>query len=231
MVILKQLKVKVYTRGEDVLELYSGDSIIGKDIRFSIAEIEEQRLGRNKETAINHTYINGGEYRRKFDEIADNGVELSRMLFQLSKEMLEHRSGTEYEDMYWVDLDTFKVIAKETECEIKNRINYSMSTERKIAEYDNILTIHSHPNSFPPSVNDLNSNYFWGYTIGIVVGHDGSVYMYSANEEINRDYYNLVVEEYLKEGYNENESQIMALYELRRKFDIEFKEVTGYVSI
>lgn len=28
-------------------------------------EIEEQRLGRNKDTVINHTYINGGEYRKK----------------------------------------------------------------------------------------------------------------------------------------------------------------------
>ena len=29
-----------------------------------VTELEEQRYGRNKKTAINHAYINGGEYRK-----------------------------------------------------------------------------------------------------------------------------------------------------------------------
>ena len=35
-------------------------------------EFEEQRPGRNKETTINHTYIDSGEYKRKFDLVSDN---------------------------------------------------------------------------------------------------------------------------------------------------------------
>lgn len=66
------------------------------------AEDERQRYGRNKDTAINHTYINSGSYRRKFDFISDSS-ELNRLIFQLSKKMLEHRSGTRFEDMYWID--------------------------------------------------------------------------------------------------------------------------------
>ena len=62
-------------------------------------EIEEQRLGRNKQTAINHTYICSGKYRKKFDAISDN-MELSRLLYNITKEMLMHRAGTEFEDMY-----------------------------------------------------------------------------------------------------------------------------------
>ena len=37
-----------------------------------IKENEEQRPGRNKKTTINHTYIESGSYRRKFDGISDN---------------------------------------------------------------------------------------------------------------------------------------------------------------
>lgn len=45
---------------------------------------EEQRYGRNKETLVNHSYIESGEYRRKFDNISDN-AELNKLLYQLAK--------------------------------------------------------------------------------------------------------------------------------------------------
>ena len=36
--------------------------------------------------------------------------------------MLLHRTGTKYEDMYWIDLDSLKVIAKETNTNIPKKI-------------------------------------------------------------------------------------------------------------
>lgn len=188
-------------------------------------ESEEQRVGRNKENIVNHAYINSGKYKRKFDCISDNR-ELSRILYKVAKKMLEHRSGTKYEDMYWVDLDTLNIIAKETNVTVEKKIVYSAATERAIKKYNNLLTIHTHPDSFPPSIDDFNANYEHEYVIGIVVCHDGRVYMYSANERVNENYYNLVVEGYLKNGYNEDEAQIMALSEIQKYFDINFKEVT-----
>lgn len=76
-------------------------------------ELEEQRIGRNKETIVNNAYINSGEYKRKYDFISNN-KELSRILYKLAKDMLEHRSGTEYEDMYWIDLNTLNIVAKKS---------------------------------------------------------------------------------------------------------------------
>ncbi len=130
--------------------------------KFSnMSELEEQRIGKNKNTAINHTYILGGEYRRKFDFISSE-PSLNKLLYQLAKKMLIHRSGTRHEDMYWID---------------------------------------------------------------------GKVYMYTANERINETYYNLVVVEYLKHGYNEDEAQKKALNEIQNNFDIKFREVTDNGSI
>jgi len=193
-------------------------------------KFEEQRPGRNKGTSINRTYINSGEYKRKFDYISNN-IELSRLLYKISKSMLEHRSGTTYEDMYWVDLDTLEIIAKEVNTVFEKRIEYSEATKKAIRKYEHILTIHTHPDSFPPSIDDFNSNFEHEYEIGIVICHDGKVYMYSANERINDNYYKLVVEGYLKKGYNEDEAQIAALSEIQRNFDINFKEVTDNGSI
>ena len=36
---------------------------------YYIREDEEQRYGRDKSTIVNQSYIEGGEYRRKFDEL------------------------------------------------------------------------------------------------------------------------------------------------------------------
>ena len=62
-----------------------------------------------------------------------------------------------------------------------------------IKKSENLLTIHTHPDSFPPSIDDINSNYDHNYEIGIVICHDGRVYMYSAEERINVNYYKLTV--------------------------------------
>lgn len=127
--------------------------------------------------------------------------------------------------MYWIDLDTLNVVAKETDSVLEKGIIYSSATDKKIKKYNNLLTIHTHPDSFPPSIDDFNSNFFNDYTAGIVLCHDGKVYLYSANEEINKNYYELVVEEFIKSGYNEDKAQILALLKLRKNFDINFKEV------
>ena len=121
-------------------------------------EIEEQRPGRNKGTLVDHTYINSGFYRRKFD----------------------------------------------------------------------LITIHSHPDSFPPSINDINANFDHNYMLGIVICHDGKVYLYSADENIDASYYNMVVERFLKQGYNKKEAQLATLQRLKENFAITFREVTDY---
>lgn len=98
------------------------------------SELQEvQRYGRNKNTTVNHSYINSGEYRNKFDRIS-NDKALNRKVYQLTKRMLEHRSGTLFEDMYWLDIDTLEVIASETEQKSESRIKYSRATKKAIAE-------------------------------------------------------------------------------------------------
>lgn len=190
-------------------------------------EDEKQRCGRNKNTVINHTYINSGEYRKKFDQISVSS-KLNRLLYQVSKKMLEHRSGTEFEDMYWIDPENVTIVAKETESSSEGKIRYTENLISKIRKYNNLITLHSHPNSFPPSINDLNSNYYNHYDIGIIVCHDGRIFVYTSDEEINEDYYKLKVEKYLKSGYNEDEAQMLALEELQLQFDIHVKEVVDY---
>ena len=185
---------------------------------------EEQRYGRNKETVIDHAYINSGEYRKKFDKISDN-KKLNKLLYQLAKTMLEHRAGTLYEDMYRIDAETAKVVAKEVDGRAKSKIVYSKATLEKVQNKRGLITIHTHPSSSPPSISDLRSNYIYEYSLGIVCGHNGNVYIYSANEEIPQERYESLGGKFLSIFKSREKAQVRMLDELQKEFDVIVKEV------
>ena len=189
------------------------------------SELQEvQRYGRNKNTIVNHSYINRGEYRKKFDSIS-NDKALNRKVYQIAKKMLEHRSGTLFEDMYWLDIDSLDIVAAETEQRTENRIKYSKATKKAIAQSDNLLVIHTHPNSMPPSINDFNSALKNKYRLCIVCCHDGKIFMYHSKKYVV-DFLNKgTIAKYRKMGYDDFNSQIFALKELQSHGDIFFKEV------
>lgn len=186
--------------------------------------LEFQRYGRNKSTTVDRNYILSGEFRKKFDKITDN-TDLSRLLYAKAKEMLLHRSGTLYEDMYWIDSDKIQVIAKETNSFEEEQILYSESINKAIEGKEHIIAMHTHPCSMPPSIADLNSVEEHGYSLGIVLCHDGKIFCYQSNENIRKLMYELYVADYYKQTNDEYEAQIMALKELTETYDIKFWEV------
>ncbi|MBR3535508.1 MAG: hypothetical protein IKN85_06745 [Oscillospiraceae bacterium] len=186
--------------------------------------LESQRYGRNKSTTINHTYINSGEYRKKFDKITDN-LHLNRLMYTKAKEMLEHRSGTRYEDMCWFDSEKTELIAQEFNSIEEEQILYSESINKAIISHRNIIAMHTHPCSMPPSIADFNSCNEHGYDLGIVLCHDGKIYCYKSSENISKTMYNLYVADYYNQLHDEHNAQLNALKELGTIYDIEFWEV------
>ncbi len=187
--------------------------------------LENQRYGRNKDTIVNKTYIESGEYRKKFDNATDN-ADVNKALYDSAKQALKHRSGTELEDMYWIDGETGKVILSVTDSTEKRQIVYTDKIKKTIKNNENIVTLHTHPSSMPPSVADFNSCYDNGYKMGIVACHNGKVFAYTSHQKISEELYNMYVGQFLTEGKSEFDSQLLALKELRRSYDINFKEVT-----
>ena len=51
--------------------------------------LENQRYGRNKVTLVNKTYIESGEYKRKFDNISENKA-VNKTLYDCAKAALKH---------------------------------------------------------------------------------------------------------------------------------------------
>ena len=194
-----------------------------KDDTINNMNSENQRYGRNKNTVINHKYIASAEYKRKFDKITDN-KELSRILYSTAKEMLNHRSGTLFEDMYWLDLDTNKIIASVTDATDEKKICYT-SAILKAIQGKRVLTMHTHPDSFPPSDADFRSAYVHKYYKNLVLCHDGTIFAYNAHSDVNAKLYIMYVAKFKKNGYNEHEAQIKALNMLKKMGGISFEEV------
>ena len=189
------------------------------------AELQEvQRYGRNKRTVINHSYIDSGQYRSKFDKISDD-KDLNRKVYQIAKTMLKHRTGTLLEDMYWIDIASLKIVASETDQKIASKIKYSKNTKKEIKKHSNLLTIHTHPNSMPPSINDFNSAFKNGYHLCMVCCHNGKIFLYHAKRHVNEFLYKGHITKYKRRGYNDYDAQMIVLEELQRNNDIFFKEV------
>ena len=187
--------------------------------------LEYQRYGRNKDTVINHSYIESGEYRKKFDKITLNS-EVNRILYLKAKEMLIHRSGTLFEDMYWIDADTGEIVAKALDEKLEKQVVYTKSLLSLIKTTDNLIAMHTHPNSMPPSIADFNSCFQHNYVGGLVICHDGTVYNYMSNQNIPIGLQDAYIKEFLKIAYNnEKIAQLMALEKIRENYDINFREV------
>ena len=196
---------------------------VGKD--FIMSEyLEFQRYGRNKSTLVNSKYISSGEYRKKFDKITNN-ADLSRLLYSKAKEMLIPRSGTLYEDMYWIDSEKVDIITREINSFEEEQILYSESINRAIVGNNNVIAMHTHPCSMPPSIADFNSVEEHNYQLSIVLGHDGKVFCYRSSEKITKLMYDLYFADSYKKLHDEYLAQYEALKKLSETYDIEFWEV------
>ncbi len=188
--------------------------------------LENQRYGRNKSTLVNKSYIESGEYRRKFDKLTEN-PKINKSLFNAAREALKHRSGTLYEDMYWIDGDTGDVVAKVVDQKggVTERVIYPYSVKKAIEGKRNLFTLHTHPQSMPPSPEDFNSAFYHGYKLSVIACHNGRVFAYAANEEININLFDLYTKAGIRKGLDEFNAQLYALNEIKRSYDIYFKEV------
>ena len=182
------------------------------------------RYGRDKSTLVNKTYIDSGEYKRKFDNATDN-PKVNKTLYDCAKKALKHRSGTELEDMYWIDESTGKIIAQEINAKEKRSILYSENTRKVVKNNSNLIAIHTHPSSMPPSAADFNSCYRNQYKLGIVACHNGKIFAYTSLEEISEQLYNMYISYAVSGGMSEYDAQIEALTKLKENLKIDFWEV------
>ena len=157
-----------------------------KDKYLKAAEETERQFGvmYGKDAVdVDFDFINSKEYKDKFSKLTDNQKANEKVL-DISKTMLKHCDGTEHEDMYLISMEG-EIISKVTDSVSKLGINYSDEFKEaleRIAENNTpVIALHNHPHGTPPSPDDFKKAFENKYNIGVAVGHNGQVYVYSNN--------------------------------------------------
>lgn len=131
--------------------------------------------------------------------------------------------------MYLLDFDTGKIVYKNNLSSDAQRITYTKKMQQLLSNNpDRFVAIHNHPQGMPPSASDINAAAKNKYERGVVVGHDGRVFVYEVHdgfEIIERNVYDLKIGKYKKLGYTEYEAQVKALESLSVSHHFSIKEV------
>ena len=171
----------------------------------AFAEKEEsKRKYKYKDTVINTAEISSAGYRRKFTNITGEN-KISRTLWENALDMLDHRSGTKYEDLAFVDSKTGDAkINKNYDKENTASPSKSMKKMLRDADANTIIAIHNHPGNSAPSYSDIMACKSRKYKYGLVVCHDGTIYKYSVDEKrLNIPMAVSALDRVLKKGYTE----------------------------
>lgn len=172
---------------EYVTELVKDDKSLDKSSEkwYNISEKEESNKGLDKDLRINKKHIMSSEYDKKFTKI-DNDIDMQRTLKKNAREILLHRDGTKFEDLVYIDSKTNKSLAsKDYNEEQRSKATKAMNKLLKNAEEHVIIAIHNHPESAPPSYNDIYGAFKRKYKYGLAVCHNGDIWFYSVNDDLN----------------------------------------------
>ena len=160
---------------------------------------------------------------------------LSESIARVSRQMLQHRNGTPFEDYYLLDAETGRIVALSNKARKTKGVVYNDQVRKAFKEKSeqSLVSIHNHPSGYPPSLSDFASlqqrskNNTVKY--GLTIGHDGSVYWYSKpnkriHKKANQEYENLI-EKMIKLGYTEVKAQEKTLTLFAEKYDFTFERI------
>lgn len=165
---------------------------------------EESHKGKIRTTEIARSRIESADYGRRMTSI-DNSRSITNIMTSEARKILNHRNGTLYEDLMFIDIRTGEYITR-TDYNHERRVMPSKRMRRminKAPEYT-IATLHNHPGSAAPSPDDIHALHVRKNAYGVVACHDGTLYKYSVDKNnFNEAGYAAAFAYLDKNGYNE----------------------------
>ena len=198
-----------------------------------VVEPRERELS-GRQFGANLDYVRSDEFVDKLKNHSKTS-HISEPIARVSRQMLQHRNGTQYEDYYLLDAETGRVVALSNKARKIKGVVYNDQVRKAFKESSeqSLVSIHNHPSGYPPSLSDFASlqqrskNNTVKY--GLTIGHDGSVYWYSKpnkriHKKANQEYENLI-EKMIKLGYTEVKAQEKTLVLFAEKYDFTFERI------
>lgn len=180
-------------------------------------EIKITKKQNNNEFTVDRKLVNSKEYHDKFEELPLS-KQAKEKLYIESKKVLEHRDGTEFEDLIILDSKTgYEIVSNRTS---NNNLKTGLTMqdyEKVISHNGDIILLHNHPGGGRLSASDIVSAYKQEkVVVSIVAGHDGSIhYIYNINRKVDIErIYSLYYNKYKQLGYGNDHARIKANDEL-----------------
>lgn len=197
----------------------------------------EEELSRKRDkaleplTRVDRDKFTDDRWRMVLDLFGES-TKTNREILNRAMEILNHRDGTFYEDLAFIDtvknkslinkdFDFYDEVAGVSACK-PNKPMLDMLGE---AEPETLIGIHNHPKSYAPSVDDMKAALERKYKFGIVICHNGIIYKYSVSGcfdyvkvEFNLAFLGDMV-------YNKDEKRIQECIETLREFGVELEVI------
>ena len=122
-----------------------------------------------------------------FRGLTKNNV-FNEAVYKKSIKILNHRNGTNFEDMAILDYKTGKTIVEQYSALNPNKVGLTVEQVQKVLESKGpLVVLHNHPASGRPSWPDIKVLLSYpNITRSVIVGHDGTIYMiYNIKRTVN----------------------------------------------
>nr|DAI40454.1 MAG TPA: minor capsid protein [Caudoviricetes sp.] len=202
--------------------------------KYVVEPRERERELSGRQFGANLDYVRSDEFVDKLKNHPKTS-HISEPIARVSRQMLQHRNGTPFEDYYLIDAETGRIVALSNKARKTKGVVYNDQVRKAFKEKpeQSLVSIHNHPSGYPPSLSDFASlqqrskNNTVKY--GLIIGHDGSVYWYSRpNKRIPRsaqEKYVNQIDKFKKLGYNESVAQEKTLEMFSEVFEFEFGRI------
>lgn len=176
--------------------------------------------------AVSWKVINKKEHKDKVERFVGNNA-VGKTVSKIETEVLKHRQGTEHEDLYLIDARTGKKVAQNVNSSelLKVGKTKEMSDILSADDGKDYVLVHNHPYSSPPSVADFNSLLKHPkIKYGIIVGHNGKVYKYTAPcAEIREEDLEFLVKHYRGLKYSQATAEEKAYNSMMKKYKFKLE--------
>ena len=178
-----QSKLRAHCREHHLRRDYGRELAYGvqgaqpRALRLSVSE----NLGRHnaRKYKVNTAVVGSKAYARRLRSVLGKCGDVA---VDDARRMLAHRRGTTGEDLYAYDLTTGRrldsVVSSKEQFGVTPSARMSKRIAAAISKGHEVATMHNHPGSSIPSAADLLSIKATGCKFGVIVAHDGSIYVY-----------------------------------------------------
>ena len=146
---------------------------------ISLSEEEKKNtslIEHSSNYVVNKKIIESRDYNDKILKMVNGNIEDKRILYPSIKSILNHRSGTNGEDMIVYNLKSKEIYIID-KSNVPSKVEFDEKALKMIeTDSQNVITIHNHPASMPPSIEDLNVLFERNQSKAFVVTHDGKIY-------------------------------------------------------